>query len=286
MRCSEVCMLTATLLVQAVFARNDYDCNAGYDNFQTVWSVGQMVWCCEQSGRACPMDKSSGSTSALPFDCDAGVRFKFDWSAAKKTWCCSNKKVGCTTGPAVSNAQEPEESAADSKCGGPFAQCGGHAWHGATCCKTGCSCEEKNKFYSACKPPSGWKLCDREAALPEATTTLWKKDWNSDDEEATEKGEAHNAVACIDETDCESTQECFEDVCQAAVQRRRRTPRRRRSEALAPTDVGYMAGASGEACLTNGDCRNVQVCVDDKCQAVGGRRLAHKAGRNTSRLRG
>merc|ERR1719499_2601737 len=30
-----------------------YDCNAGYANWQSGWSISKKAWCCEHAGRGC-----------------------------------------------------------------------------------------------------------------------------------------------------------------------------------------------------------------------------------------
>jgi hypothetical protein len=46
----------------------------------------------------------------------------------------------------------PPSPSPPSQCSAVFKQCGGVHWTGATCCDKGCTCVEKNEYYSSCRP--------------------------------------------------------------------------------------------------------------------------------------
>ena len=32
-----------------------FDCTAGYANWMAEWSVGKKMWCCQNTGKGCPL---------------------------------------------------------------------------------------------------------------------------------------------------------------------------------------------------------------------------------------
>jgi len=69
-----------------------YDCNAGFVNWEAGWSRRKKNYCCLHEQRACP----EPMTTSCPFDCEAGVdNWEAGWSLPKKTWCCAHEFVGC-----------------------------------------------------------------------------------------------------------------------------------------------------------------------------------------------
>lgn len=82
------CSAPAPLPAPVGPAAGQYDCDAGFVNWQIGWSEPKKQWCCVNQQRACPMTEA--------FDCEAGfANWVAGWSAAKKAWCCSNKGKGC-----------------------------------------------------------------------------------------------------------------------------------------------------------------------------------------------
>eukprot|EP00443_Scrippsiella_acuminata_P097428 CAMPEP_0115617248 /NCGR_PEP_ID=MMETSP0272-20121206/23550_1 /TAXON_ID=71861 /ORGANISM="Scrippsiella trochoidea, Strain CCMP3099" /LENGTH=533 /DNA_ID=CAMNT_0003053205 /DNA_START=51 /DNA_END=1652 /DNA_ORIENTATION=- len=68
-----------------------YDCDAGFANWQTGWSISKKAWCCKHSGKGC-------TTTAAPYDCNAASALGVaDWSDAKKAWCCKHANTGCAS---------------------------------------------------------------------------------------------------------------------------------------------------------------------------------------------
>lgn len=54
-----------------------YDCNAGYNNWENVWSAAKKTWCCKREGAGCGR--------SLPYDCMAGYsNWEKGWSEGKK----------------------------------------------------------------------------------------------------------------------------------------------------------------------------------------------------------
>ncbi|CAE7553942.1 unnamed protein product, partial [Symbiodinium natans] len=98
-----------------------YDCDAGFDQWETAWEAVRKEWCCKHRSRACqrfqcdlglqnfqglwgPPKKawcckheSKGCIAGFQwFDCtEKAERWETDWTPEKKGWCCSNKKMGC-----------------------------------------------------------------------------------------------------------------------------------------------------------------------------------------------
>jgi hypothetical protein len=60
-----------------------------------------------------------------------------------------------TTAPtttAVTSTAAPATTADGAACAGPWEQCGGNGWTGATCCVSGYACNELSEWHSQCDP--------------------------------------------------------------------------------------------------------------------------------------
>merc|ERR1712217_126576 len=85
-----------------------YDCNAGFSNWQRGWSEGKKVFCCSTQGKGCPPTSPPTPppppppTTTLPYDCNAGWHGCYHcllkmWSVSKLAWCCAHMGRGCPT---------------------------------------------------------------------------------------------------------------------------------------------------------------------------------------------
>lgn len=110
-----------------------FDCDAGFINWQVGWSVSKRAWCCQQTGRACPIMPGSPQqqvtlvpqvphappvrplppppapppgahgTPAGPVaplvgghNCAANfATWRLSWTPEKKAWCCEREGKGC-----------------------------------------------------------------------------------------------------------------------------------------------------------------------------------------------
>jgi len=89
-------------------AGNNWDCKAGYSNWQLGWSPLKIDWCCKNKQVAC-------HSTSPPFDCKAGVtHWQKGWSKKKKTWCCTYFVVGCAE-DAHKNPDKDTEESEDTK---------------------------------------------------------------------------------------------------------------------------------------------------------------------------
>jgi hypothetical protein len=71
-------------------SHQSFDCNAGFQKWQTGWSDDKKEWCCAHQKVGCPID------SHQSFDCNAGFqKWQTGWSDDKKEWCCAHYKMGC-----------------------------------------------------------------------------------------------------------------------------------------------------------------------------------------------
>mmetsp|Transcript_103333 Transcript_103333/g.313571 ORF Transcript_103333/g.313571 Transcript_103333/m.313571 type:complete len:569 (-) Transcript_103333:17-1723(-) len=88
-----------------------YDCLAGYDVRNRVWSPAKKAWCCAHEGFGC--DRPSTTGTSTPYDCLAGFsNWRNGWSASKKKWCCFHRLRGCpdtttTTATATTTPSAP-----------------------------------------------------------------------------------------------------------------------------------------------------------------------------------
>jgi len=102
-----------------------FDCNEGFGNWES-WSITKKSWCCTNEDKGCPTTQAptpppttqapptppptpptppstppptpppTPPTTALPYDCNAGVaNWMVGWSAAKKAYCCQHGGKGC-----------------------------------------------------------------------------------------------------------------------------------------------------------------------------------------------
>uniref|UniRef100_A0A7S4UGW8 Uncharacterized protein n=1 Tax=Alexandrium monilatum TaxID=311494 RepID=A0A7S4UGW8_9DINO len=75
-------------VLSASAANYDYDCEAGYDRWQTEWTDAKKRWCCEYDSRGC-----HGDTTVDAFNCfNNPHNFKQAWSETKQEWCCENSR--------------------------------------------------------------------------------------------------------------------------------------------------------------------------------------------------
>mmetsp|Transcript_86583 Transcript_86583/g.218051 ORF Transcript_86583/g.218051 Transcript_86583/m.218051 type:complete len:453 (-) Transcript_86583:96-1454(-) len=84
---------------------HQFDCAAGFNNWNAGWSPAKKTWCCQHGGKGCAAPSSPGSLvnlTPLPtsFDCAADLpNWASGWSVAKKIWCCAHQGKGCTPAP-------------------------------------------------------------------------------------------------------------------------------------------------------------------------------------------
>jgi len=90
-------------------ASTTYDCEADYNDWQTVWSVGQQAWCCLHVGRACPVTRTSSTTSTTStYDCTSGYYdWRKLWDGGKQAWCCLHALRGCPTTTTITTTPAP-----------------------------------------------------------------------------------------------------------------------------------------------------------------------------------
>lgn len=99
-----------------------YDCATGLDNWQTEWGPVQKAWCCEHTGKGCPVKDPA---SCSDFTCPADHVKKAD---ADKLFCGANV---CTSADAATCCEEEERTPVTPSCStfecpdGYFAKAGG-----------------------------------------------------------------------------------------------------------------------------------------------------------------
>jgi len=79
-------------------AKKDFDCAAGWNNWQKGWAIKKKAWCCIHAGKACPPAKTMARLpfASMTYDCNEDyATWTKDWSVGKKAWCCINEKRGC-----------------------------------------------------------------------------------------------------------------------------------------------------------------------------------------------
>ena len=75
---------------------SDYDCNSGFDHWQSLWSHAKQSWCCSHRNVGCPGHWVKTVHVIHSYDCHAGFsNWYHGWSSPKKDWCCSHKQMGC-----------------------------------------------------------------------------------------------------------------------------------------------------------------------------------------------
>jgi len=57
-----------------------FDCDAGFANWQRAWSTTKQTWCCKRRGRGCRQ-----------YSCNLGQNS----SQEERAWCCKNRQRGC-----------------------------------------------------------------------------------------------------------------------------------------------------------------------------------------------
>jgi len=127
---------------------SQYDCNAGFDKWESGWSNEKKAWCCVKAKRACP------SIPEDEYDCHDGVaNWKQGWSWPKKAWCCSHKQVACPpTLPPGSTTEAPAIFDCDAALGNAK-----NAWSEAK--KVWCCAHSKKGCPYDCQAGlANWKL--------------------------------------------------------------------------------------------------------------------------------
>jgi hypothetical protein len=142
--------------------------------------------CCQNENETCFAKDDEWATCL--FECEPGVHegdgaeFQTPWSCAtpdlwkcskenedcSETACCQNPDLKCYTKneefasckescePGIHDDDDPDFQTpwkcgeVKQACGEVYQQCGGKGWEGATCCKTGCSCEVTSVYYHQC----------------------------------------------------------------------------------------------------------------------------------------
>lgn len=104
--CSIASLPTEAHSTAATTTTLGYDCQAGYNNWQSVWSESKQAWCCETQMRGCTM-------SSKRYDCyTTYFAWEAIWSANKKAWCCTHRGRGCPETRSALSAAEDEDKAA------------------------------------------------------------------------------------------------------------------------------------------------------------------------------
>jgi len=88
---------------------SDFDCGAGYDNWEDGWSDIKKGWCCTKANRGCGK-----------FDCTAGLgNWELGWSEEKKVHCCNQTGRTCgARGPASGDASSSSGGAGGTAVSG------------------------------------------------------------------------------------------------------------------------------------------------------------------------
>lgn len=111
-----------------------FDCDAGYDHWESKWSIEHKAWCCEHHKRGCfdctlgrpDWEKWSAEkktfcchepgacpttqppTTTMHFDCNKGFEnWVHEWSIPKRVYCCLNARRACPTAPPVPRPPPP-----------------------------------------------------------------------------------------------------------------------------------------------------------------------------------
>ncbi|CAK9020785.1 unnamed protein product [Durusdinium trenchii] len=69
-----------------------FDCDAGYEDWQSGWSPAKTQWCCRKEGRGC-----------MQFQCEGEAQ---QWSPEESDWCCANRQ----------QCQSSDSGACDTMC--------------------------------------------------------------------------------------------------------------------------------------------------------------------------
>eukprot|EP00933_Yihiella_yeosuensis_P013617 TRINITY_DN12528_c0_g7_i1.p1 TRINITY_DN12528_c0_g7~~TRINITY_DN12528_c0_g7_i1.p1 ORF type:complete len:562 (+),score=77.04 TRINITY_DN12528_c0_g7_i1:132-1817(+) len=88
---------------------SSFNCDAGFWNWQELWSKDKQKWCCSHHDRGCSSAAKEASVSkagdaleaklkltSRHYDCHAGEESL--WNEAKRNWCCDHYTVGCGSG--------------------------------------------------------------------------------------------------------------------------------------------------------------------------------------------
>lgn len=98
-----------------------FDCDAGFLQWESLWTQDQQQYCCATVGRGCPTTQPATAmpTSpptppptppptqrpADPFNC--AINPENTWAEAKKKWCCTVHRRGCVMPPFVPPVPRP-----------------------------------------------------------------------------------------------------------------------------------------------------------------------------------
>lgn len=138
-------------LAPAVISRPLHSASDGGDDDNTDEGRAQTTAepvKCAQDHRQCGGERWKGASCCVsPYTCER-----------KNRWYSQ-----CRTGPfrieqpTLTNAPDAEGSDSQNAdvCAEESQQCGGADWKGASCCRNGLQCEEKNSWFSSCKRPTG-----------------------------------------------------------------------------------------------------------------------------------
>jgi hypothetical protein len=116
---------TAPQEEEAPKARNDsssgkganFNCMAGYSNWEVGWSQPKKNWCCDHWGVGCPRTAGTRGASMTGYtlkDCMAtDPAYMEAWSAERRGFCCSRLDVGCGAPPSQTQPGEPASGELD-----------------------------------------------------------------------------------------------------------------------------------------------------------------------------
>jgi len=127
---------------------HNFDCSAGFAEWEMGWSRMKKAHCCKEVGIPCPL------IANLPAEAPAVAQ--------------------TTTSRAFVPAAQIEPIQGQAICAAEYQQCGGHGWLGATCCSSGCSCKRQSNDFSQCMPDIPGGVCAAPAVAAEEAILMVK----------------------------------------------------------------------------------------------------------------
>jgi len=158
--------LVAALLAPPAPLAPQIDCQAGADDWQDLWSLAKMVYCCDSVRLGCSYTGEQDDSAG--FDCD--VVLPQLWAPEKSTYCCETQGRGC---PTASTTLISLGEIMDQNC--DISQ--HDSWDvvkRARCCQTqqvGCPTGEGEPTTSKTSSSSTSTAASTTTAAPETTTT-------------------------------------------------------------------------------------------------------------------
>jgi len=93
--------------VSATSLYGEFDCIAGFSNWNVLWSREKKRWCCSHHSRGClpnlqqsHVDKPQSNFGAQ-HNHDCGGDHQTTWSAERVHWCCKYVNIGCERTPGL-----------------------------------------------------------------------------------------------------------------------------------------------------------------------------------------